>query len=60
MTKTLRQKSTQNQLLAGLAVDDFAAIQPHVTTVDLPLRKPLQVRNRPIGHAYFLEGDLRR
>lgn len=55
MTETLRKEFARNHLLSRLAPDDFDALRPHLKRVDLPLRKELQVRNRAIEYAYFLE-----
>lgn len=55
MTETLCKDSTRNHLLSRLALDDFKALQRHLKPVDLPLRRELQVRNRAIEYAYFLE-----
>jgi CRP-like cAMP-binding protein len=54
MANTL-PKEIQNELLSRLAAEDFAAIEPHLKPVDLPLRAILETRNRAIEHAYFLE-----
>ena len=44
-----------NHLLAGLAVSDFALLQPHLEATDLPLRRGLEYPNKPIQHVYFVE-----
>jgi CRP-like cAMP-binding protein len=50
-----RRKPILNRLLSRLGAEEFTALEPHLTLVDLPLRKPLQVRNRAIDQVYFLE-----
>jgi CRP-like cAMP-binding protein len=47
--------SIQNLILAQLSPDDLALIEPHLEAVDLPLRRRLEARNKPISHIYFLE-----
>ena len=47
-----------NQLLAQLSARDLALLQPNLAYVDLPLRKPLEFRNRRIEYAYFLTRGL--
>jgi CRP-like cAMP-binding protein len=54
----LVQAKTANRILAGLAPADFASLQPHLSHVDLPVRRQLELRNRVIEHAYFLEKGL--
>src|SRR5918993_3124111 len=50
-----RQSSLRNQLLAGLAAEDFAALQSHLDPVQLQLRQVLFEPNQPIAHVYFPE-----
>jgi CRP-like cAMP-binding protein len=50
-----RQSSIRNQLLAGLAAKDFAALQSHLVPVELDLRQVLIEPNQPIAHVYFPE-----
>jgi CRP-like cAMP-binding protein len=47
-----------NLLLRQCAPEDFAALQPNLTRIDLPARKPLTVRNELIEHVYFPEGGV--
>lgn len=54
----LSQSKTGNQVLAALAPADFALLQPHLEKIDLPLRRQIELRNRPIEHVYFLESGL--
>ena len=55
MTETSLRDLTGNHLLARLPKEDFLALQPHLTRVELPLRKVLERRNKRIEHVYFLE-----
>ncbi len=54
----LAQSSTGNQVLANLAPADFALLQPHLEKIELPVRRQIELRNRPIEHVYFLESGL--
>lgn len=54
----LTQSITGNQVLATLAPTDFALLHPHLEKIDLPLRRQLELRHRPIEHVYFLESGL--
>ena len=42
-----QQSSIHNQLLAGLAAKDFAALQSHLVPVELDLRQALMEPNQP-------------
>jgi len=52
------QKAFANEILAGLSASDFALLQPALSAIDLPVRRQLEIRNRKIEHAYFLESGL--
>jgi CRP-like cAMP-binding protein len=43
----------QNFILSRLSASDLALLKPHLEPVDLPLRRSLETRNRPIKHLYF-------
>jgi CRP-like cAMP-binding protein len=45
----------QNRILSRLSKADFQLLEPHLESVDLPLRKQLENRGRPIKTVYFLE-----
>jgi CRP-like cAMP-binding protein len=47
-----------NRLLASAKLADRALLEPHLESVDLPLRTQLENRNKRISHAYFLENGL--
>jgi CRP-like cAMP-binding protein len=47
--------ATSNRLLLRLSGNDFALLEPHLRRVDLPLRKKLEIQNRPIEAIYFPE-----
>jgi CRP-like cAMP-binding protein len=47
-----------NRLLAGLSPTDSTLLQPHLSPVDLPMRRQLELRNRPIEYVYFPDSGL--
>jgi CRP-like cAMP-binding protein len=47
--------SPKNVLLSGLSKADFELLEPHLEPVDLPLRKVLERRGKPIKAIYFPE-----
>src|SRR3954453_4852654 len=55
MPERLSRSTTANRILARLSRDDFALLEPHLEAVDLPVRRPLEKRNRRIEHVYFPE-----
>ena len=44
-----------NRLLTRLSEKDRVLLSPHLKRVDLPLRRKLETRNKPIEHLYFPE-----
>ena len=50
-----QQSTLHNQLLAGLAPEDYAALQPHLEPVELELRQVLSEAHQPIEYVYFPE-----
>ena len=44
-----------NRLLSRLSSEDLGLLQSHLEAVDLPVRKPLEGRNKEIEHVYFIE-----
>jgi CRP-like cAMP-binding protein len=48
----------QNHLLSSLTETDRTALQPHLEAVELPVRYVLEVPNKPLSHAYFLESGI--
>jgi CRP-like cAMP-binding protein len=44
-----------NRILSRLSPDELGLLQPHLEAVDLPVRKPLENRNKAIEHVYFIE-----
>jgi CRP-like cAMP-binding protein len=51
-------RKNKNKILAGLSKDDTALLQPLLTSVDLPVRKLLEARNRRVEQVYFLDSGL--
>lgn len=47
--------NSSNKLLASLSTDDFGLLEPHLKSVTLGIRKPLEKPNRRIDAAYFPE-----
>jgi CRP-like cAMP-binding protein len=50
-----RRSDVRNRLLAALAPDDRAALQPHLEPVKVELRQVLIEPGKPIEHVYFHE-----
>jgi CRP-like cAMP-binding protein len=48
-------RTFSNRLLARVNRADLSLLEPHLEPVDLPLRMHLEVRNKRISHAFFLE-----
>jgi CRP-like cAMP-binding protein len=46
--------ANRNLILARLSESDFGLLAPHLETVELPVRMPLEKRNQSIKHAYFI------
>jgi CRP-like cAMP-binding protein len=51
-TKT---KSHRNQLLAEMTADDLDLLEPSLEPIEVALRHPIEDRNKPIKHVYFME-----
>jgi CRP-like cAMP-binding protein len=54
----LAHEALANKLLGSLSASDFALLQPHLSAVDLPVRRQLEGRNRRIEHVYFFSRGL--
>lgn len=46
---------TRNCILSGLSRADFALLKPHLVPVDLPVFTQMEIGNRRIDAAYFME-----
>jgi CRP-like cAMP-binding protein len=53
MTRAPKAEHRTNWLLAALEPEDFAALEPHLEVVELPLKQVLYETGDPIRHAYF-------
>ncbi len=51
----INQSAIRNNLLAGLAADDFLALEPYLKLVPLELRSHLVVTEGVIDHVWFVE-----
>ena len=49
----MAQLPSQNAILSRLSEPDFALLEPHLEAVDLPVRKVLERRGKPIKAIYF-------
>jgi len=47
-----------NKLLARLSRADAQLLEPHLTPIELPVRKQLQAANRRVDWIYFPESDI--
>jgi CRP-like cAMP-binding protein len=45
---------SSNRILSRSAAD-LALLEPHLQSIDLPVRRPLEGRNKRIDHVYFIE-----
>jgi CRP-like cAMP-binding protein len=52
-----RQKpnNQRNRLLAALGPSDLRLLLPHLESLALDVRHPIEERNKPIAHVYFME-----
>jgi CRP-like cAMP-binding protein len=55
MAEKLSRAATQNRILGFLSLADFELLEPHLTPVELPLRKQLETRNKRVEYVYFIE-----
>jgi CRP-like cAMP-binding protein len=54
----IRQTEVRNRILAGLPADEFEALAPHLTLVEVESGQILYTPEEPIRHIYFIEGGL--
>lgn len=55
MAERLSQTAVSNRLLSALSEEDFGLLAPHLESVELPLRKMLERRDRKVTGIYFPE-----
>jgi CRP-like cAMP-binding protein len=46
---------SSNHILSRLSRADFALLEPHLEAVELPIKKSIEKRKRPIEQVYFIE-----
>lgn len=46
---------SSNRILSRLSAADLALLEPHLQSIDLPVHRPLEGRNKRIDHVYFIE-----
>jgi CRP-like cAMP-binding protein len=51
----ISRSTTRNRILSRITRADFKLLQPHLETVDLPVRKPLEARKKRVDQVYFVE-----
>jgi CRP-like cAMP-binding protein len=55
---TAAPQRPKNQLLAGLPLDDFRKLQPHLSTVPIRHKQMLHKNGEPMSLVYFLNGGV--
>jgi CRP-like cAMP-binding protein len=55
MSDVLQAPASANRILSRLSAVDLDLLVPHLQLVDLPLRFPIEHRNRQIDYVYFIE-----
>jgi CRP-like cAMP-binding protein len=55
MPRTPTHTTGENRILSHLSRSDFSLLKPHLETVDLPVRRQLESRNKRIDQVYFIE-----
>jgi CRP-like cAMP-binding protein len=58
MAGNLTRSATRNLILKRLSEADFALLEPHLESIDLPLRMTLETRNKRVEYVYFPERGL--
>lgn len=58
MPEDTSHSATSNRILSRLTRADFGLLAPHLEAVDLPVRKPLEPRNRRVERIYFMESGI--
>jgi CRP-like cAMP-binding protein len=53
-----KTNSHRNRLLAALSPKDFARLEPHLESLEMKTRHPMEEPNRPIKHLYFMEAGI--
>jgi CRP-like cAMP-binding protein len=50
--------SNSNRILSRLSAEDLALLEPHLTAIELPVRKQIEVPRKVIEHVYFPESGV--
>ena len=50
--------TSPNHILSRLTQADFGLLKPHLESVDLPVRRQLEERNKRVTHVYFMESGM--
>lgn len=58
MPRPISRGTSRNHILSRLTRADFELLQPHLETVDLPVRKPLEARKKRVEQVYFVESGM--
>jgi CRP-like cAMP-binding protein len=58
MPRDALSRQTSNRILADLSQSDFDLLEPDLQVLELPVRKRLEIRHRPIDYVYFIESGL--
>lgn len=51
-------KLSSNRIISALDPSDFNALKPHLESVDLPLRRKLEIFQRRIDYIYFIDSGI--
>jgi len=57
-TREMASKILKNSVLRALSEEDFAALAPHLDSLDLPVRTRLETRNTRVSTIYFFESGI--
>jgi CRP-like cAMP-binding protein len=55
MAAIVDRDGTSNRILLGVSDEDYGLLKGHLSRVDLPMRRKLELSNRHIDHVYFME-----
>lgn len=55
MAASVDRDGTSNRILLGASDEDYGLLKGHLSRVDLPMRRKLELSNRQIEHVYFME-----
>jgi CRP-like cAMP-binding protein len=58
LAKTQPPNTSANGILSQLSRQDFQLLQPHLSPVDLPVRRQLATRGKRVDDVYFIEAGI--